>query len=183
MPLADVATPTTPLPDGAIPEGALVALDLDGGYDASRTACNGQSVAVGSQVTIAPDVPTGLHFADLVSLDPGAQWNAATKTIDGSCAPMCAPISPRLVAMALYDVDLFQYRHAVGNWDRCPLGYPICVPCPAGNPCVSIVNIVGFFIADAIPHGFFTAYPGVVPTDPPKLMAQSSFLKAIALVR
>lgn len=174
MSFADVTTPTTPIPNGAIPEGALVALDLDGGYDASRAACNGQIVAVGSPMTISPDTPIGLHFADLVSLDPGAHWNPATNTIDDTCAPVCAPISPRLVAIALYDVDLFQLRHAMNDWSACP------VP---GTPCVSIVNIVGFFIADAIPHGFFTSYPGVVPTDPPKLMAQSSFLKAIALVR
>jgi hypothetical protein len=164
--------------------GWLVPLNLTGGYAASVAACNGQPIAVGDQIRISATMPTRNDFQGLINQDLGASWNVASRTIDRSCAPLCAKISPRLVAMAVFDVDIFQYRQARNNWIACPPGSVACLPCPAGAPCVSVVNIVGFFIADSAgPRGYLTSYPGVIPTDPPKLTAQSSFLKAMTLVR
>jgi hypothetical protein len=160
-----------------IVSGWLVPLNLD--------PCNGQEIAVGEQIPISGVSPTGADFEVLVGQDPSASWNAATRRIDGSCAPVCAKISPRLVPIAVFDVELFQFRQAStdpNKWNMCLARRP-CQPCPGGAPCVSIVNIVGFFIFDGAPSGYLTSYPGVIPRDAPVLTAQSSFLKATTLVR
>jgi hypothetical protein len=165
---------------------SLVPMDLPGGYAANVAACNGQPVSIGDQIPISPTTPAVSDFSGLFDQDPGASWNPVTKTIDDSCAPVCASLSPRLVAIALFDVDIFQYRQATGNWNACPPGSLACAPCPGGIPCVSIANIVGFFISEAAnTRGYFTTYPGVVPppTEAPKLTVGSSYLKAITLVR
>jgi len=163
--------------------GWLVPLEPPAGYFPSVAACNGEPITVGDQIPISGTLPVAGHFIGLVDQDGTASWNAVSKTIDGSCAPVCAPLSPRLVALAVFDVDIFQYRQATLDWNACPPGSLSCVPCPLGNPCVSVVNIVGFFIVDASPIGHLTSYPGVIPTEPPRLTAESSFLKAITLVR
>jgi hypothetical protein len=167
----------------SIQPGWLVPLELTGGYAASVAACNGQSIAVGDQVPISVGtVPPEADFEVLLGQDPGASWNVASRTIDNSCAPLCAKVSPRLVAVAVFDVDLFQFRQVQNDWTLCPRRG--CASCPGGTPCVSIVNIVGFFISDNVgPSGYLTSYPGMIPTDPPVLTAQSSFLKATTLVR
>ena len=155
--------------------GSVVPLDLTGGYYASRDACNGQHIEVGDQVSTSTSpatVPLS-DFALLNAQDSGAAWNVARHTIDGSCAPTCAPLSPRLVAFAVFDTELFQQRRDTMDWSACP----------GGVPCVSIVNIVGFFIGDDSASGYVTSYPGLVSADPPKLSADSSFLKAVTLVR
>jgi hypothetical protein len=174
-------TPYTAVADPIVP-GWLVPLDpTPGGYGASLGACNGQQIAVGDQIPISGVLPTGVDFEILVARDSHASWNAASRTIDKSCAPLCAKVSPRLTAIAVFDVDLFQFRQIQNDWTLCT-GRPGCKPCPAG-PCVSVVNIVGFFIADGSPSGYLTSYPGVIPTDAPVLTARSSFLKATTLVR
>jgi hypothetical protein len=175
----NIANPISP--------GWLVPLDLTGGYAASLAACNGQPIKMGDQITVSATLPNGADLEKLRADDPGAFWNAVSRTIDNSCAPaVCAKLSPRLVAIAVFDVDIFQYRQATGNWSACPPGSVGCLPCPGGAfaPCVSVVNIVGFFVTNSAgPNGYLTSYPGVIPTDPPVLSAQSSFLKATTLVR
>jgi hypothetical protein len=167
----------------AIYPGMFVPLALTGGYDASVAACNGQTVSVGDQIAIS-GTPNPADFTALFDEDPGASWDAGSRTIDGSCAPGCAQVSPRLIAIAIFDTDIFKFRLVQNNWTACPPGNVSCTPCPGGNPCVSIVNMVGYFIADAAGStGYVTSYPGLIPTDAPKLTAQSSFLKAITLVR
>jgi hypothetical protein len=180
---ADLTVPANP-----ISPGSVVPLDLTGGYAAAAAACNGQSIKVGDQVPILGPVASAVDLAALYGGDSAAAWDAANETIDGSCAPSCGSPSPRLVAMAVFDVGLFNYRRAIPNWTACIPGTP-CTPCPGGvlAPCVSIVNIVGFFIGDVTgDSGYVTSYPGSLPTNPaeaPLLTAQSSFLKAITLVR
>jgi len=171
------------LSDPIVP-GWLVPLHPPGStYAASRDACNGQSIAVGDQIPIDEDqvpisttAPIPFDFHNMYAADSSASWNG--RAIDDSCAPLlCSPasaISPRLVAIAVFDVDLFQLRRESGNWSGCKVA----------PPCVDIVNIVGFFIGD--PTGAFgnlTSYPGLIPTDAPRLTAASSFLKAVTLVR
>lgn len=171
------------LSDPIVP-GWLVPLHPPGStYAASRDACNGQSIAVGDQIPIDEDqvpisttAPIPFDFHNMYAADSSASWNG--RAIDDSCAPLlCSPasaISPRLVAIAVFDVDLFQLRRESGDWSGCKVA----------PPCVDIVNIVGFFIGD--PTGAFgnlTSYPGLIPTDAPRLTAASSFLKAVTLVR
>ena len=189
MDLGPLVTPLTfadlTLPANPIFPGSVVPLDLTGGYTAAAAACNGQSIKVGDQVPIAATAASAVDLAALYAGDSTATWDAANETIDGSCAPSCGSPSPRLVAMAVFDVGLFRHRRMLGNWAACLLGP--CTPCPGGAPCVSIVNIVGFFIGDSTgASGYLTSYPGSLPTNPaeaPLLTAQSSFLKAITLVR
>ena len=161
--------------------GWLVALDLPGGY----AACNGQLVQVGDQVALSPANPSTADFTQLFDQDPGATWESASRTIGGSCAPACAPISPRVVAVAVFDTELFQYRRAVMDWTMCPPGRPGCAQCPSSVvPCASIVNIVGAFIDDSVGGSVhLTSYLGVASTDLPRLSRDSSFLKAVTLVR
>ena len=70
----------------------------------------------------------------LTEKDPGATWNTATKSIQGSCAPgVCADglwyaRSPRIVPVPLFDIDAF----FAGS--------------PNGKTTVNITNIMGFFI-------------------------------------
>ena len=169
--------------------GWIVPLDPPGSdYASSRDACNGQPVAVGDQIPISATIPIPFDFHNLYLADALASWNG--RAIEHSCAPFScfspSALSPRLVAIAVFDVDIFQYRQARGNWSDCPPLSASCLPCPGGPlaPCVSIVNIVGFFIEDFMgSSGHLTSYPGLIPTDAPKLSAASSFLKAITLVR
>lgn len=166
----------TALSDPIVP-GWVVPLDPPGSsYAASRDACHGQSIAVGDQVPISATVPVPFDFHNLYAADSFASWNG--RAIDDSCAPLsCSPanaFSPRLIAIAVFDADTFQKRRETPDWSACP----------GGIPCVTIVNIVGFFINDPLgASGILTSYPGLVPTDAPKLTAASSFLKAITLVR
>jgi Flp pilus assembly protein TadG len=177
---ADIRLPANP-----ILASSIVPLEMTGGYDPSLAGCNGQLVAIGNQITVSDDVIADTDFRALRDQDPTASWNAATNTIDMSCAPGCAPISPRLVAVAVFDVDVFQYRKARGDWSMCPPASVSCLPCPGGpaSPCVSIVNIVGLFVMDALPSVRVASYPGIISTDPPRLRPESSFLKAVTLVR
>jgi len=177
---ADIRDPANPiLPSSIVP------LEVAGGYLPSLAACNGQVVTIGEQLTISNDVVADTDFAALRAQDPAASWNAGTNTIEMSCAPGCAPFSPRLIAVAVFDVDVFQYRKAQSNWSLCPPGSASCQPCPGGpaSPCVSIVNIVGLFIMDAVPSVRVASYPGIVPNGAPVLRPESSFLKAVTLVR
>jgi len=163
--------------------GWVLPLEPAAGYAASVGACNGQSIEVGAQIPVALTMPAAPDFGGLYAADPLASWDGATASIDGSCAPGCAPLSPRQVAVAVFNTEVFQYRRALGNWSACPPGQ-VCTPCPGGAPCASIVNIVGLFIGNAAgSSGTLTSYPGLVPSAAPRLSAQSSFLKAITLVR
>ena len=184
---ADIGTGITltfedPFGGTPINTGDLFPLQLPGVNDYAQNiaSCNGQSVAVGDLVPLsvaATAAMTDTGMSNLIASDPGATWNAGLKHIDGSCAPACAAVSPRLVAIALYDVDQYQLNLATGDWSACP----------GGTPCVRIVNMLGFFldatVGVAAVSGYLTAYPGLVSTTAPTVSTQSSFLKAVTLVR
>jgi len=131
-------------------------LELDGGYLSSRDACNGQIVRVGDQISISTTPPVAAA-GDLDVLPPSL-------------------VSPRTVAVAVFDVEAFRVQRA-GGWTGCPI---------SGTPCVTVVNIVGLVIGAGGTSGVIASYPGMLPTDPlepPSLSADSSFLKAVTLVR
>jgi hypothetical protein len=168
-------------PTNKIFRNSVVRLEPPSGYFASITTCNREVISVGDQIAFSAATPSNGDFSGLHDLDPGAAWNNGNNTIDGSCAPACAPLSPRLVAVAVFDVGILEYRRSMMDWSACPPGRT-CTPCP--GPCVSIVNIVGFFIGNpAGSKGYLTSYPGLIPNDAPQLAIESSFLKAITLVR
>ena len=181
---ADLGLPLTlsfadPEGNEPISSGFLLPLVLPGAtYEENIAGCNGGLVAFGRQLetgTSAMEVPTTDGFADLIASDPGASWNPATNNVEGSCAPGCALISPRLVAVAVFDVAEYQLRRATG------------APCDGGFlRCVNAVNIVGLFI-EGVAGGVITCriarYPGLVYPGNQTLSTASSFLPAITLVR
>jgi Putative Flp pilus-assembly TadE/G-like len=183
LPLSFSTNPTSAA--DLIYPGWIVPLEPPASYAASSAACNGQIVQIGDTLPISATHPASPEFAALYDADSTAFWDATTASIHGSCAPACAPFSPRLVAVPVFNVEELQYRRLVSDWTRCPTAYlRPCTPCPGGVPCVTIVNIVGLFIGNAAgSSGTLASYPGLIPTGPPLLSAQSSFLKAITLVR
>ena len=164
--------------------GALQPIQLPGGnpYANEIAACIGNLVTVGQEMPVdaaATLAETTAGATALIALDPAARWNAFSRRIDSSCAPGCASLSPRLVPIALYDTDRYAAMLAAGDWGGCG----------ALGPCVRIANIVGFFIdqivGPGVIAGYLTSYPGLSTTGnlPPPLLSDSSFLKAVTLVR
>jgi hypothetical protein len=172
-----------PAGSSPISPGFLLPLLLAGGnpYAENISGCNGRLTAIGQYIGtgengLLGDTTDG--FSNLIAADPAATWNSATNTVEGSCAPTCASISPRLVAIAVFDVERYQFMRANNNWSACPVGPPRCV---------QIVNIIGFFLDSTGGPGEVTGYvarhPGLVSPDSPTLSAASSFVPAITLVR
>ena len=181
LPLTFAVAPTTNA--DPIVAGWVLPLEPAAGYVASVGACNNEATEIGDQISVSATLPTAADFGGLYAADSTATWDAASDSVHNSCAPTCAPFSPRLVAIAVFDTEVFQYRRIMG-WNSCPPGRT-CTPCPGGAPCATIVNIVGLFIDNDVTglRGTLASYPGLVPSTAPKLSADSSFLKAITLVR
>lgn len=165
-----------------ISPGFLLPLQLAGAntYEQNIAGCNGRLSSIGqsfSTGTASLFSPTDDGFSDLIAADAGATWDAATNTVQGSCAPVCASISPRLVALAVFDVERYQFMRSNNDWTACP----------GGTRCVQIVNIIGFFLdsvaGPAEVSGYLARYPGLVSPDSPSLLELSSFAPAITLVR
>jgi hypothetical protein len=185
LPLTFSTDPTNPvMAVDPIVQGWVVPLSSAAGYTSSVAACNGEPVEIGDQLPVAATHPTASDFSNLYAADSSAAWDGTATAISGSCAPGCAPFSPRLVAVPVFDTELFQYRRVTANWAGCPPSRASCTPCPGGIACATVVNIVGLFIDNATgSSGTLASYPGSIPSDAPRLTAQSSFLKAITLVR
>ncbi len=152
--------------------------------------CTPDIVHIGD--TLSLEIPTpaagtiSTSLAYLIGLDTRATWNDSLNRIELSCAPgTCSPrwpISPRLVPIPLYDPDKFQKGRSTGNWLDPAVG------CPTNNPCITVTNIVGFFIhgsvpAAPLPHGHFLRYPGLIDDTAPHLTAAASWLVSPQLVR
>jgi hypothetical protein len=106
-------------------------------------------------------------------------YSGLNRYVINSCAPDCAPVSPRLWAIALFDPDDFDLQRS-NNWAG---------PC-GGVPCVKVANIVGFFIdyladvpANNYRHGHYVRYPGFTTTSSPTLIENGSWLVEPHLVR
>lgn len=167
-----------PLGDAPISAGYMLPLALPGGgsYEDNVASCSGRLSVVGEQLptessTVLAATATG--FSNLIDADSGASWDAGTHSVRDSCAPgSCGAISPRVVAVALYDPEEYQRRRATNNW---------C----SGSRCIRVTNFVGFFIESATgtsATGYITKYPGLVTDDAP-ILPDYSFLPAITLVR
>jgi hypothetical protein len=117
-------------------------------------------------------VADGAHYLVNVA-DPGAFWNPDTKRVEGSCAQSatpCGPISPRIVAIALYNPNTLYNEIAAG-----------------GATSVVVTNAIGFFINRVVGatdlEGYITTYPGQVSPDGVTLIEDSSFLRTSLLVQ
>lgn len=146
-----------------------------GGFAGNLASCNGLPVYIGD--TLALDntgtiTQATTAAAARVAQDTVATWNGLPPRIQNSCAvsnPPCAMMSPRLVALPLFDVDLFETsRHT-------------------GTPVIRIVNFVGFFINQVTGstsiQGYLATYPGHIDTTKPQVPYLSAFLRAGVLFR
>jgi hypothetical protein len=114
--------------------------------------------------------PTKQGVEDLIALDPDAEWDPVTKSVVNSCAQAatpCAARSPRIVAIPLFNPEVYEDGRQTGRVD------------------LEIVKILGFFIADMQGNeviGYLTSAPGLlVGTEP--FDFDSAFLKTVLLVR
>ena len=129
--------------------------DSTGGsdYRENIATCNGVPIAIGETIENEPGNmlgPTMQGMRDLIALDPSATWNETEQRVENSCAqasPPCASRSPRIVAIPVFDTDL--YHQGQTN----------------GLVTLRIVNILGFFINRVQGNevsGYFTTVPGLV---------------------
>ena len=149
-----------------------------GDYRQAISACIGAPVTIGQYLPMeggAKIGPTGQGVGNLIALDPDAMFNTSTKSVDNSCAPACAPVSPRIVPIAVFDTNDFQWRRASGDW----------TVCPGGGRCVKVVKILGYFVSrmsgqDVV--GYLMTMPGEYVADAP-IPAGGDFLLNIRLVQ
>jgi putative Flp pilus-assembly TadE/G-like protein len=146
-----------------------------GGFASNLTSCNGLPVYIGD--TLALDNTGTIAQATTAASarkaqDPGATWNGSTLRIRNSCAassPPCAMMSPRLVALPLFNVEQFEDTRRTGT------------------PVIKIVNFVGFFINQVTGstsiQGNLATFPGNIDTTKPQVQYLSAFLRAGVLFR
>ncbi len=169
-----------------ITPGFVLPLALPGGrtHLENMTSCNGERVVLGQQLSIDTTLGAGVAEAalqDAFALDAGAGYNyigPLSGYAVNSCAPACAPVSPRLLAVALYDPDDFERRRAQNDW----------ADCPSGTPCVVVANVAGFFIHDLSGgllgrHGHFLRYPGTTTSSSALFVEDGSWLVEPHLIR
>ena len=149
-------------------------------YRDNLASCNGLAVSIGDYLPTETGNmvgPTTQGISALISQDPSAQWNVGSQTIDHSCAPTCAPFSPRIIALPLFNPDEFQFDTSNNTWPNCP----------GGGSCVHVTNLIGFFVdrIDASNNvvGYLIRYPGVLTSKPGGVGGPSSFAQVITLVR
>jgi len=134
-------------------------------YRSNISSCNGIPVEIGEYLLTESGGmtgPTNQGIQALIDQDPYAVWNTSTKTIDHSCVnnvPSCGAYSPRVIALAVYDVDKFDDSYTHGDW----------TDCPGGGTCVQIVNFLAFFVAgidgSGNVYGYLTREAGIFTTN------------------
>lgn len=158
-----------PLPAGEVSSGG-------DDYRENISQCNGVPVAIGDTLLNEPgDMigPTFQGMADLIALDPDAEWDDATDTVINSCAQdeanPCAVRSPRIVAIPVFDTQVY---HDLRNG--------------SGLTELRIANILGFFMEEQVGNevtGVITTIPGLTVDGGPTLPDGAGFLYSIQLVR
>lgn len=170
-------------PHDSITPGWFLAVDLPmagggpatGGqrYRTNIAQCNGLPVPIGSTLTNEPGNmigPTAQGVRDLVALDPLASWTGGESGhVTGGCmsAGTCT-LSPRMVALPIFNVDTYLTGRASGRTD------------------IVIVNILGFFIEGLEGNdvlGRLTHYPGTLTPGAGTLDPTSAFQRVILLVQ
>jgi hypothetical protein len=135
--------------------------------------CAGATVAIGDRLPLQPGGAAGLTAAamqELIDRDPFARWNPATNDVEGSCADAaspCAAMSPRIVAVPLFDpADFADNRRG-------------------GVTSVLVRNIAGFFV-DSVSAttvtGYLVRHPGFIRSTAPAVIEASAFLRTIVLI-
>ena len=174
-------------PGDAINPGWFQALDL--GVCGHGASCYRDEISgcVNSPYGIGDDAPkkngnmvgpTAQGVADLIALDPNAQWDPGTKSIINSCVGppyTCSQPgyiqSPRVVAIPVFDLELYI---ATGG---------------PGNGTVRIVNILGFFVDhmggfhgnDVV--GYLINKKEMIDPTKGNVPLSASFIKSVMLIR
>jgi hypothetical protein len=150
--------------------------DSTGGddYRDNIATCNGVPIEIGQLMENEPGNmigPTFQGMADLIALDPDATWNETDEVIENSCAQAanpCAPTSPRLVAVPVFDTGVY-YDGKIN-----------------GLVTLRIANILGFFMNSIQGNqvtGYFTTIPGLTVGTGGTVPTASSFMTSVVLVR
>jgi len=94
--------------------------------------------------------PTVQGVADLINLDPNAEWDPAARAVINSCAPSpsCGSVSPRIVAIVAFNPAFFEWG-LIND----------------GQPQLVVTNMIGVFI-DGIVGGKVTGYLTTLPWTP-----------------
>jgi Flp pilus assembly protein TadG len=179
--LVTLSAGTTATPVSPISPWNYLAVRIPGSVNgvnirADVTTCARAPVAIGDQLDLVPgndpaSIAGGLQ--DLINLDPGAAWNPATARVEGSCAqahPRCASMSPRIIAVAAYDVNRLADASRFSP----------------GATTIRIANIVGVFVVSvsgSTATGRIVRHPGLIHADAPLLSDAASFLRATLLVQ
>jgi len=169
------------LPDGA---GGYISGGDD--YRDAIAECTGNTVTIGQYLPLENGNmigPTAQGVGLLEGQDDAANWDG--EGVADSCAPTCAPISPRIVPLAVFDMDEFQWRREKGDWTSAWGSNP-SNPCPTGGRCVRVVNILGFFVDRMEGNdvmGNLLSVPGEFVLGAPSVGGGASFLVNIRLVR
>jgi hypothetical protein len=142
-------------------------------YRENIATCNGLPIEIGDTIQTENGNmigPTKQGVEDLIALDPNADWDPTTNSVVNSCAQSatpCAPKSPRIVAIPIFDTA----EYYAGKLN--------------GLTTLTVVNILGFYIDDMQGNnvvGYLTEAPGLV-TGNSTINPSSSFLSVIQLVR
>lgn len=149
-------------------------------YETNIKTCVGVTYKIGDTLPVDTEPgekvgPTKQGVAtdadSLVQQDPGAHWDATMNGGHGGVAGSAFPISPRIVAIPLVNPDAM----AAANQN--------------GRTGVPIANILGFFVeglggtGNKGVIGRLMTIPGSLVTTAPGVGGESSFLKAITLIR
>lgn len=155
-----------PMPDGSLASGG-------DDYRWNIANCNGQVIEIGDTLENEPGNmvgPTAQGMQELIALDPNATWDTTEKRVENSCAQAstpCAPHSPRIIAIPVYDTRAF-YDGRIN-----------------GLVTLKIVNIIGFFVDQMqgnTVRGYFTTMPGL-STGSGSISPLAAFMYSIGLVR
>jgi Putative Flp pilus-assembly TadE/G-like len=166
----------------------VVPLNLPGGrtFAANMADCVGEPIALHQTLRVLDGIhPSEIDTAtaSLFAQDPSADYDYPNLRITGSCAPDCGSVTPRLMAVALYDPRRFQLGRATNNWTQPEVG------CPTNHPCIRVTNIIGLFLHRMTPafgygpHGHFMRYPGVTAATAPTFVDDGSWLVTTHLIR
>ena len=148
---------------------------LDAGGDTfykNVTSCQSLPIDTGASLPlVTADISASLTAGvrDLIARDPGASWDPVRQQVVGGCmAARTCVLSPRLIAIALFDPDRYETDRARDDLTA-----------------VTIRNFAGFFISQVNGSditGYLTFYPGL-GNAAPRLAADVAFLRTAILVK
>src|SRR5688572_1967713 len=142
-------------------------------YESNIATCDTTVIGPGTVLQTEPGNmvgPTSQGMATLIGLDGAARWDPLARNGEGAPSGGCmtagtCAISPRLVAIALFNVDTWNAARAGGRTE------------------IVVVKILGYWLErmngnDVI--GYLTHYPALVDTTADE---DATFLRTVILVR